>query len=451
MNVKQEFVAEGAVEQTEDWPSAKLGWYAVAVLFLAYTFSYVDRVILTILVEPIQRDLNINDSQLALLHGLAFVIFYVGLGIPLGYIADRVSRKKLIVGSIVVWSLMTAACGTAKTFGQLFAARIGVGVGEAGLSPASYSLIGDYFAPNKRSAALGAYTVAMFFGGGLALMIGGLVVQAVGSNPTITLPMLGEIRSWQAVFFLVGLPGLLVALLALTIHEPKRRSDKAVLNAATVHGPSFGEQFSRHRSAYLLHFAGFAALSIPFNVTLLWARPFLSRVLGLTPAQGAYTVGTQMMIFCSAGVILGSLLADRMQRRGKLDGTIRVAFIASSCLILPLAIFPFMPSVVTASLVLSVILFFGAFAYGAGPAALQLITPNGNRAMMSALYLLGINIVGLTVGPTLTGVLTDYVFQDKAAVGYSAAIVGVAGALLAAALFGLLIPRFRQAVELERS
>lgn len=157
-----------------------------------------------------------------------------------------------------------------------------------------------------------------------------------------------------------------------------------------------------------------------------------------------------MMVFCTAGVLTGSLLADRMQRRGKMDGTVRVALIAALGLLLPLAIFPFMPSVITACIVLSVILFFGAFAYGAGPAALQLITPNGHRAIMSAFYLLGINIVGLTAGPTLTGVLTDYVFMDKAAVGYSAAIVGVGGALLAGLFFALLVPRFRTAVELER-
>jgi len=450
MNAQQDFAAAASVTQ-QPWPSQRLGWYAVAVLFLAYTFSYVDRVILTILVEPIQRDLNINDSQLALLHGLAFVIFYVGLGIPLGYVADRVSRKKLIVASIAVWSLTTAACGLTKSFGQLFTARIGVGVGEAGLSPASYSLIGDYFAPGKRSAALGAYTVAMFFGGGLALLIGGLVVQAVGSNPNVTLPMVGEIRSWQAVFILVGLPGLLVALLALTIREPQRRSDHAVLASEQPNGPGFAEQFARHRSSYLLHFAGFAALSIPFNVTLLWARPFLSRVLGLTPAQGAFAVGTLMMLFCSLGVVVGSLMADRLQRRGQLDGTVRVALLAACGLVVPLAIFPFMPTVLTACVVLAVILFFGAFAYGAGPAALQMITPNGQRAMMSSLYLLGINIVGLTVGPTMTGVLTDYLFHDKAAVGYSAAIVGVIGALLACLCFALLKPRFTQAVLRERS
>lgn len=450
MNIQQDLAELSSPQRSKEWPSSGLGWYAVAVLFLAYTFSYVDRVILTILVEPIQRDLSINDSQLALLHGLAFVIFYVGLGVPLGYVADRVSRKKLIVASIVVWSVMTAGCGLAKSFGQLFMARVGVGVGEAGLSPASYSLIGDYFPPNKRSAALGAYTVAMFFGGGLALLIGGLVVQAVGNNPTIHVPLLGEIRSWQAVFILVGLPGLLVALLALTIQEPARRSDKALLADVSLKGPGFAEQFKRHRSAYLLHFAGFAALSIPFNVTLLWARPFLSRVLGLTPSEGAYAVGGLMMVFCTAGVLTGSLLADRMQRRGKMDGTVRVALIAALGLLLPLAIFPFMPSVITACIVLSVILFFGAFAYGAGPAALQLITPNGHRAIMSAFYLLGINIVGLTAGPTLTGVLTDYVFMDKAAVGYSAAIVGVGGALLAGLFFALLVPRFRTAVELER-
>ena len=205
------------------WPKPAVAWYGVVVLLLAYTFAYVDRAILTVLVEPIQRDLHINDTQIALLHGFAFVIFYVTLGVPLGFVADRTNRKRLIVGSIAVWSLMTAACGLTSTFASLFAARIGVGIGEAGLSPASYSLISDQFPPSRRSSALGVYTLGIYFGSGLAILAGGLVVGLIGVQPTVTAPLIGVVKSWQLVFFVVGLPGLLVAALAATVREPVRR------------------------------------------------------------------------------------------------------------------------------------------------------------------------------------------------------------------------------------
>ncbi|MES2860731.1 MAG: MFS transporter, partial [Pseudomonadota bacterium] len=173
------------------WPASATAWYTVAVLLIAYTFAYVDRAILTILVEPIQADLNLNDTQIGLLHGFAFVIFYVSLGVPLGYVADRFNRKHLIAGSVALWSVMTALCGMTHTFWQLFAARVGVGVGEAGLSPAGYSMISDCFPPKRRSLALGIYTIGIYLGSGLAILGGGLVVGLIGTTPSVEIPVLG--------------------------------------------------------------------------------------------------------------------------------------------------------------------------------------------------------------------------------------------------------------------
>ncbi|MEM5383153.1 MFS transporter [Paraburkholderia phymatum] len=449
MEVMDKQQAQSVQGQVQGWPSASIGWYTVAVLFIAYTFAYVDRVILTILMESVQRDLHINDTQVGLLHGLAFVIFYVGLGIPLGWLADRLNRRKLVIWSITVWSAMCAACGLGNSFGTLFAARIGVGVGEAGLSPATFSIIGDNFPPNKRNIATGVFTVAMFVGGGLALLIGGLIVSLLGGATSVHVPLLGEMRSWQAVFIYVGVPGFLVALLALTLKEPTRRSNTG---AALVKGTAtFGQVWSRHKGAYLLHFCGYALLSVPFNVTLLWARPFLSRAFGLSVPHAAYMMSGLMLVFASAGVLSGASMADRMQRNGKVAAGAYVGLTAALGLIIPLALLPFVSNLFIASVVLAFMLFFGSFAWGTGASSLQMFTPNNMRALMGAFYLFGINIVGLTVGPTLTGALTDYVFHDKAKVGYSAAIVSITGAIVAAILFASLIPRFRRAVEEERA
>jgi MFS family permease len=430
------------------WPRPTVAWWGVAVLLLAYTFGYVDRSILTILVEPIQADLHINDTQLGVLNGFAFVIFYVTLGVPLGYIADRSNRKWLVAGSIALWSVMTAVCGLTRTFGQLFAARVGVGVGEAGLSPAAYSLIADYFPPHRRSIALGVYTVGIYLGGGLALLGGGAILSVIGARPSLAVPLLGSLRSWQVVFLCVGAPGLLIAVLAASITEPLRKqkeSEAAELGWREAWRKTL-VQIGRHRTAYALITLGFSFLGVPFNVALLWARPYLSRHFGVTPSAGAYLVGGTMLSFATTGIISGSAFCDWLQRRGRSDATILTGLIAAVLLMFPVIAFPLVPSLPLAIGVLALLLFLGASAYGAAAASLQLITPNRMRATISALYLVLVNLVGLTAGPIVTGALTDYVFHDKGAVGWSAAIVGFSSAVIAAVAFlGVRAP-FRRAV-----
>ena len=182
-------------------------WYVVFVLTLAYTCSFIDRQILTLLIEPIRRDLVITDTQMSLLGGLAFSILYTTMGIPLARLADRSNRRNLMTAGVGLWSLMTAACGLARGFWPLFGARVGVGVGEAALSPAAFSLLADYFRPQQLARAIGAYSTGVYFGAGLALMIGGAVIQRVSNAPNQVLPFIGEIFPWQLTFFVVGLLG----------------------------------------------------------------------------------------------------------------------------------------------------------------------------------------------------------------------------------------------------
>ncbi len=173
------------------WPSSTRAWATVFVLLAAYAVAFIDRQILTLLVEPIRRDLHINDTQFSLLSGLAFTLFYTVMGIPLGWLADRGSRRKLILVSVLFWSAMTASCGMAKSFGMLFLARIGVGVGEAGLSPAAFSMIADSFPPDKRSRALSLYAMGAVAGVGLALIIGGAIIGWASTAPPVVFADLG--------------------------------------------------------------------------------------------------------------------------------------------------------------------------------------------------------------------------------------------------------------------
>src|SRR3989338_3649517 len=193
---------------TTAYPNPAYAWYVVTVLFIAYTVSYIDRQIMSLLIEPIKQDLQISDTQVSLLQGFAFTIFYTIAGIPLGRLADQKNRRAIISAGILVWCFMTTACGLAKNFGTLFLARIGVGVGEACLSPAAYSIIADYFPKDKRGMPISLYSMGIFFGAGLSFIISGYVIQEVSQAREIILPLIGIVRPWQLSFFIVGLPGL---------------------------------------------------------------------------------------------------------------------------------------------------------------------------------------------------------------------------------------------------
>ncbi|MEO8453216.1 MAG: MFS transporter, partial [Gemmatimonadota bacterium] len=230
-------------------------WYLLGVLTLAYTFSFIDRQILNLLVAPIRRDLALTDFDMSLLQGFAFAIFYTLLGIPLGRLADRTDRRRLVAAGIALWSIMTVVCGAARTYGQLFVARIGVGVGEAALSPAAYSLIADSFPRERLGRAASIYNFGVHFGSALALIVGGAIVQQVSGPGLIDLPLIGQIHRWQIVFWAVGLPGLLVALLALTIREPARaprkESEQTSFREVVAH-------IADRRGFYAAHFIGFS-------------------------------------------------------------------------------------------------------------------------------------------------------------------------------------------------
>ena len=207
-------------------PSSLSAWYAVIVLLLAYVLSFVDRIIMSLLVIPIQKDLGISDTQMGLLMGLAFAIFYTVVGIPIARLSDAKSRKIIVSIGIFLWSIMTAVCGLARSFIELFLARVGVGVGEATLSPAAYSMIADYFPEEKLGKAIAVYQSGALFGSGIAFIIGGAIVGLIVNSNATSLPFLGELQPWQLAFIIVGLPGVLMALVMLTVKEPKRTGIK---------------------------------------------------------------------------------------------------------------------------------------------------------------------------------------------------------------------------------
>ena len=431
------------LDQATPWPAAGLGWYALTVLVIAFIFSFVDRVLISMLVEPLTADLGLSDTQLGLLQGPAFAVFYALVGLPIVRWADRYSRRAIIGWGIALWSVMTVFCGLAKNFMQLFMARVGVGVGEAALSPSAYSMIADYFPREKLGRAVGVYQAGAFFGAGLSFLVGGLVIQAVAGAGVISLPVLGLVRPWQVVFFVVGLPGILVALLLLTVAEPPRRGSLAGRTGMSL--PAVWRYAADRWRVLGLHFLGFALLAVPITTILTWGFPFLIRVLGLSPPEAALRLGLILVVLSPLGVYTGGWLADLLQRRGYRDATLRVA-LGAAALLWPLSAVATTTTNPTLALALFCpFVFCASLSMAVAPAALQVVVPNQMRAQISATWMLVLNILTGTAGPYAVGLISDAVFADPLAVGKSMALVNCISVPLAAlVLFAALAP-FRQA------
>jgi MFS family permease len=219
------------------WPRENYGWYVVFVLCLCGIVAFIDRQIINLLVEDIKADLDITDVQISVLQGLAFTMFYAAVAIPLGRLADSRNRRWLITVAILIWTLAAVACGLSDTYAELFVARMMVGIGEAVLAPAGFSLLADYFRPSRLSLPISVFTSASFFGSGIALLAGGFLLTQLAGMDVVNFPLFGELRPWQAAFVVAATPGVLVAaLFFFTIKEPVRRSNVASAHATTDKG-----------------------------------------------------------------------------------------------------------------------------------------------------------------------------------------------------------------------
>ena len=443
---------EGVVTSGEDEEqSLAYSWYIVAFCMLAYVFSFIDRTIVNLLVEPIKADLHLSDTQFSLIQGLAFSLCYATMGIPIARMADTKSRPLIITVGIVVWSFATALCGAAKSFGQLFVARMGVGVGEAALSPAAYSMIADSFPKSKLGLAMSVYSTGPFVGSSLAFFIGGTLIGYISGFGIVELPWLGVVKPWQLTFFAVGLPGLLIAaLFYLTIRDPER---KGVRDASGFSLREVGTYISQHKKTFALHYLGFGCLSLGLFAVLSWAAAYLIRVHQLDiPTVGLY-LSVMVLIGNSAGVLCSGLLCDYFTRRGYYDAPLRSAMIGGLGAIIPAAIFPFMPGLWSAMFFMGLSMFFTSFPLATSAAALQLMAPNQMRAQVTSLFFLSLSLVGITGGSTLVALCTDYVFKEPTMVGYSMAIMSASGAGLGAMLLGIGLKPFSltaEAVTLEK-
>lgn len=400
-------------------PKTRPPWVMLAILVAAAVLSFVDRQILSLLVEPIKRDLGIDDFAMGLLAGPAFAIFYALAGVPLGWLADRVDRGRLMAAGVAAWSVMTALSGFAGSYTHLFIARIGVGVGEATLGPAAHSIIADRFDKARLPLAMSIYGTGVALGAGLAFALGGQVV-ALATGPARVLPLVGSLAPWQLTFVLVGLPGLAVALLLLlTVRDPRARRP-----AASVAPAGLCEFWRGRRALILLYVSGVSLLGAAGFANLLWLPSVFVRNFGWTAPQIGTVIGLLLITLGIGGVLLCGLLATALIRRGRSDGALIVtagAAIAS----LPFALSTLMPDATTTLLLVAPGILVSSAYVGLGPAIVQAATPPELRGRIAALALMITGLLSMVVGPVGVGAVTTYGFGDPAKVGVSLALMSV--------------------------
>ncbi len=377
-------------------------WAILLLLMFAMIFALVDRSAIALLTEPMEADLKLSDGQLGSLNGLAFGLFYGVMGLPMGVLADRWSRKGTILLGIGAWSVATAACGLARSFSQLLMARIWVGAGEAGLVPASYSLIHDLFPKNQLARAMSIFSMGGTLGSGCALFVVGLTYGHFQAAGSLVLPGLPALLPWQATFLAIALPGPLFLIPIVLIRFPRAPRRKAL---ATT-----GENLREKPSSSAFYALLFIAMSgiLMVSLTLLaWVPAVAQREFGMSAAAVGTLYGAIVLITPPIALAVGGILADALQARRITSAHVGL-ICAVAIALLPLTLFLSVAHGRTIFFVdVALIHLIGTLPVGVAPALIQLRTPASSRASISALYVLIANLASFALGPFLVGVLSD--------------------------------------------
>ncbi len=438
----------GAQSEEAPYPPEGYAWYVVLILMVVYIFSVVDRQVLAYLVGPIKADLNVSDTMMGLLGGTTFAVFYTLFGIPLGRLADSRSRRTIIAVGLFLWSLATASCGLAKTYGHLLTFRIGVGIGEATLSPSAYSMIADYFKPTRLALAISVYGAGIYIGSGIASIVSGLLVEFATANTDYEFPIVGQVRPWQLVFFAIGLPGLLFTAMLYTVREPIRRG-VAKTHAGTNSSIPFAEvmqYIGANWKTFLCHCGGFAFMSFIGYVGAFWVPATFIRIHEWSVADVGLRYGVAVIIFGSGGIIFGGQMADWLTQRGYKDAKMRVG-LAATLIHLPVGIlFPLVTNDWLAFTLLIPAIFAIGMPFGVAPAAIQEMMPNQMRGQAAAIYLFVVNLIGIGLGPLTVGMLNDYVYGVDG-INYSLATANITANVLSTTLLFFGIAHFRRSLD----
>jgi MFS family permease len=405
-------------------------WYVVGVLTLCYVLSLIDRLIVGLLVEPMKASLGLSDFEIALLQGPAFAILYALLGVPLGRVADMWNRKNLISIAIALWSISTIGCGLAGGFLSFLIARVGVGVGEAALSPSAYSMFSDLFEKQKLGRAISTFTVGGIAGVGLSLLLGGALFGHFSSVGPVDIPGLGALQPWQMTFVSLGVPGIVIALIVYgTVREPARNDADQVVESVAAVAANIRDRSGLYFSTFALHALIAGVLYGFYN----WAPSYLIRDFGVGPEIVGPRFGLIAIAAGVAGPLLAGWIADALQPRFGVVAPLKTAgmfFVALGVV----SLFAFRADSFELALVgCGVVAFIGSAMLGLPPIALQLFTPNRMRGQVSGISLMISNLVGLGMGPVVIAGLSEFVFRDQG-LGFVLGFVIVCGSALGAAI-----------------
>lgn len=407
--------------QDPAWPKPFTAWYSVALLALISMMSNIDRSIITLLVEPIKADFELSDTQMSMLIGLAFSVPYMLVGLPMSRQADKGSRKLIISVGLTIWSLATALTALAQNFIGLLLARSTVGAAESVQGPSSLSLISDLVPRNRMARAMSIYSMGIAGGMAGSMIIGGVLLTFLGKLPNFSLPLVGELRDWQMVFVICGLPGLLLAALFwITVPEPARRGRK---NSSAVPVREVAAFLWANRAIYVYLFLGIAILSIEAFGLLAWRVVFYERTYGWPPETSGPILGLITLVTLPIGLMLGTFLGEKFDKLGLPDSMLRI-YVIGQFVMVPMAVAgPLMPSpylAIACGLISGVA---GGVASPGQTASIQIVTPNEMRGQITAVYLFTISVIGSGLGPIVVALCTDYVFADETQLRYAMALV----------------------------
>ena len=395
------------------YPSRPYAYFTVGLISLAYVCAFMDRVAISLVVDPIRHQLGLNDTQVSALIGPAFVACFVLLSFPFGRWVDHGARPRALTLGITLWSAAMVACGLAASFAQLFLGRMLVGVGEAAVNPVAYSTIPDSFPPHRRGFAMAIFASGSSIGGGLGVYLGSLLL-AWAERVHPVLPVFGALAPWQLLFIGLGLPGLLIALLVhLTLRDPPRRA----AGQAAASSRDVLAYFVAHRGLLALMFLGFSGFAISNYGFTIWGPSYFMRVHHLSVAQVGILMGVGFTVFGTGGMLIGGLWADRVRKAGHPEAPIRVA-LHVAWIQIPFFIGAYLcPQTMPAVILFCCGMFVACMIGGLQGAMVQVLTPNRMRGQAGAVYLTIVNILGLGIGPTATAAMSDYVFGGPADIG----------------------------------
>jgi MFS family permease len=402
-------------------------------LCLAQVVSTMDRGMLALVIDPVRADLGISELQVALLLGFAFALFYVSAGLPMGLLADRVDRRRLLLGGIAVWSLATFAGGLAQGFGQMFASRLFVGIGEAVLAPCAVTLISDAFPAHSRGRPMAVYMYGSMTAYGVGSLLSGYVLQLAPRGAFDAIAPLQGLAPWRIAFLFAGLAGLLVILLLLPLREPARAGATAGSRPAPPGTRETLAFFVDRWRLFLPLYGALAAFAMGVSVATSWGAALLTRRYGFDPAEAGKALGTGKIACATLGALVAAVLVDRVARRAGPRGKVLLAAAVALCAI-PSTLAGAAGSGTLAVLMIAEVTLASAVFGATMLSVVPEVTPLGARGFAVSLYAFSMTMIGGSLGPLAVATLTERVFGDPAAVGSSMAIVGCTTLVAASAL-----------------